>query len=208
MRHQNSVLHHVLKLIPWSTFDRLVSEHGSDDLVRRFKTRHQFIALLYGQLAGARSLREIEVTMASHQARLYHAGGQVPRAVHLCGCQSHPQSPGVFRAVRAHAGHGDARDPAQAGRRGPAHRLDRSASCRCRHPMGPLLHRRLPAPRPTSSTIRTLPARSITPSAPPTSMTSPPRRRCRSCRERPMSSISATTIMPGGRGSIRPAAAS
>lgn len=79
MRHQNSVFHDVLKLIPWTEFDRLVDEHGSDDQVRKFKTRHQLIALVYGQLAGAGSLREIETTMASHQVRLYHVGGQVPR---------------------------------------------------------------------------------------------------------------------------------
>lgn len=79
MRHQNSVFHDILKLIPWAVFDRLVEEHGSDELVRRFKTRHQLIALVYGQLAGAGSLREIEATMASHRARLYHVGGQAPR---------------------------------------------------------------------------------------------------------------------------------
>lgn len=79
MRHENSVLSHVLKLVPWSVFDRLVAEHGADDLVRKFKTRHQFIALVYGQLIGAQSLREIEDGMASHQARLYHVGGQAPR---------------------------------------------------------------------------------------------------------------------------------
>lgn len=101
MRHQNSVLHHVLKLIPWSTFERLVSEHGSDDLVRRFKTRHQFIALLYGQLAGARSLREIEVTMASHQARLYHAGGQVPRRSTFADA-NRTRSPLVFSGLFEH----------------------------------------------------------------------------------------------------------
>jgi hypothetical protein len=56
-----------------------VEKHGSDELVRKFKTRHQFIALLYGQLAGASSLREIEATMASHRVRLYHIGGQAPR---------------------------------------------------------------------------------------------------------------------------------
>jgi hypothetical protein len=55
-----------------------VEEHGADDAVRKFKTRHQLIALLFGQLAGAGSLRNIEVAMASHQARLYHVGGKVP----------------------------------------------------------------------------------------------------------------------------------
>ncbi len=79
MRHQNSVFHDLLKLLPWTEFERLVDEHGSDELVRKFNTRHQLIALLYGQLAGAGSLREIEATMASHQARLYHLGGRVPR---------------------------------------------------------------------------------------------------------------------------------
>jgi hypothetical protein len=79
VRHQNSVFHDLLKLIPWTEFDRLVDEHGSDEQVRTFKTRHQLIALLYGQMAGAGSLREIEATMESHQARLYHVGGRVPR---------------------------------------------------------------------------------------------------------------------------------
>ncbi len=38
-------------------------------------TKGQFIALLYGQLAGAASLREIETALSSHAARLYHLGG-------------------------------------------------------------------------------------------------------------------------------------
>lgn len=78
VRHQNSVFRDITKLIPWSVFERLVDEHGTDELVRKFKTRHQLLALLFGQLAGANSLRAIEATMASHQARLYHVGAKVP----------------------------------------------------------------------------------------------------------------------------------
>jgi hypothetical protein len=81
VRHQNSVFREPLKLIPWRVFDRLVDEHGSDELVRKFKTRHQLIALLYGQLAGACSLREIEATMASHQ------GGFITSAAALRGAR-------------------------------------------------------------------------------------------------------------------------
>jgi hypothetical protein len=47
-------------------------------LLRTFKSRQQFIALLFAQWAGAQSLREIEAAMASHRARLYHVGGKVP----------------------------------------------------------------------------------------------------------------------------------
>jgi hypothetical protein len=74
MRHHNSVLHQVLKLVPWSKFEELVDEAQADKHVRRLSTKDQFIALLYGQLSGAKSLREIEAGLKSHQVRLYHLG--------------------------------------------------------------------------------------------------------------------------------------
>jgi DDE family transposase/uncharacterized protein DUF4372 len=101
VRHQNSVFRDLLKLIPWGKFDQLVDEHGSDDLVRKFKTRHQLIALLYGQVAGACSLREIETTMASHQARLYHVGGRVPRRSTFADA-NRSRSPLVFSGLFQH----------------------------------------------------------------------------------------------------------
>ena len=76
MRHQHSVLHGVLKQVPWRAFERLVDEHGADRRVRRLTTKSQFVALLYGQLAGASSLREIEAALSSHAARLYHVGAR------------------------------------------------------------------------------------------------------------------------------------
>ena len=74
MRHQNSVFHSVLKHIPWHQFERLVAVHGADGRVRRLTTKSQFIALLYGQLSGAASLREIVTGLESHSVRLYHLG--------------------------------------------------------------------------------------------------------------------------------------
>lgn len=76
MQRHHSVLREILKRVPWPVFDRLVAERGADRRVRRMPSRAQFIALLYGQLAGATSLREIEAACASHAARLYHAGGR------------------------------------------------------------------------------------------------------------------------------------
>ncbi len=74
MRHHNSVLHGLLKHIPWSVFDDLVDEHRADTRVRSLSTKSQFVALLYAQLAGAVSLREIETAMQSHSDKLYHLG--------------------------------------------------------------------------------------------------------------------------------------
>jgi len=79
MRHQNSVFHSVLKQVPWGAFDRLVERHGADLRVRRLRTKSQFVALLYGQLSGAASLREIEAGLESHADRLYHLGAEPPR---------------------------------------------------------------------------------------------------------------------------------
>lgn len=79
MQHQNSVFHSVLKHVPWPEFDRLVEAHGADARARRLKTKSQFVALLYGQLSGSVSLREIVTGLESHAARLYHLGADPVR---------------------------------------------------------------------------------------------------------------------------------
>jgi len=78
MRHHNSVFHEVLKHVPWDVFDRLVEAHTADWRGRRLTPKSQFVALLYGQLEGAWSLREIEAGLESHKSRLYHLGVTAP----------------------------------------------------------------------------------------------------------------------------------
>jgi hypothetical protein len=68
-----------LQGVPWDVFDRLVEAQGSDRGVRTLTTKSQFTALLYGQLAGASGLREIEAGLESHKSRLYHLGVRAPR---------------------------------------------------------------------------------------------------------------------------------
>ncbi|HEY7799842.1 MAG TPA: IS4 family transposase [Hyphomonadaceae bacterium] len=74
MRHQNSVFHALLKYVPWDRLERSVEKYGADDLSRRLSTKRHFIALLFGQLGGASSLREIVTGLESHARRLYHVG--------------------------------------------------------------------------------------------------------------------------------------
>lgn len=81
MRHQNSVFHTILKHMPWGEFDRLVEVSGADRRQRGFSTKTQLVALLYGQLSGAMSLREIEAGLSSHETQRYHLGiGRVRRS--------------------------------------------------------------------------------------------------------------------------------
>jgi Transposase DDE domain/Domain of unknown function (DUF4372) len=79
MPHHNTVLRDILKLVPWHRFEALVEEHDADARVRQLSTKGQFLALLYGQLSGASSLREIVTGLSSHTARLYHLGADPVR---------------------------------------------------------------------------------------------------------------------------------
>jgi transposase len=101
MRHHNSVLHELTKHIPWTAFDRLVDEHGGDRRVRRMSPKSQLIALLYGQLSGAVSLREIETGLSSHRARLYHLGAAAPSRSTLSDANAR-RPHAVFGGLLAH----------------------------------------------------------------------------------------------------------
>ena len=109
MRHHNSVFHDLLKRVPWAAFDRLVDQHGADKHVRRLSTKTQLIALLYGQLAGAVSLREIVGGLESHAGRLYHLGARPASRSTLADANAKRSSAvfaGLFAELVARAGRG------------------------------------------------------------------------------------------------------
>jgi IS4 transposase len=76
MRYQNTVFHDMLKGVPWAVLERLVEEYRADYRVRKLTTKSQVVALLYGQLSGATSLRAVTTGLESHRARLYHVGAK------------------------------------------------------------------------------------------------------------------------------------
>ena len=100
MLHKNTVFHGLLKHLPWPAFDRLVERHRADAGTRRLTTKSQFLALLYGQLSGASSLREIVAGLHSHEARLYHLGARPARRSTLADANAH-RSPEVFSELFA-----------------------------------------------------------------------------------------------------------
>ena len=79
MQHRNTLLHDVLKPMPWGAFDRLVEKHDSDKHVRTLSSKSHRVALVQAQLSGVTSLREIEATAASHETKLYHLGVKAPK---------------------------------------------------------------------------------------------------------------------------------
>lgn len=76
MHHQNTIFHAITKQIPWNEFEKIVDRHKADYRVRRLDTKGQFLAMLYAQLSGASSLRQIEAGLQSYQHSLYHLGAK------------------------------------------------------------------------------------------------------------------------------------
>jgi IS4 transposase len=79
MRHHNSLMHELLKLVPWSKCEASVDKYAADRGVRTLDSKSHLVALLHAQLSGAASLREIVATMASQATRLYHLGVRAPK---------------------------------------------------------------------------------------------------------------------------------
>jgi len=78
MRYNASLFCQILQIVPRTTFDRLVKETGAERHSKGFGSWTQGVAMLFCQLAQARSLREITHGLASTCGKLNHLG--VPAA--------------------------------------------------------------------------------------------------------------------------------
>jgi hypothetical protein len=74
MHHHNTLLHDLRKAMPRWRFEHLAQRTAADRRVRVLPSWSQFVALLYAQLAGITSLRELVAALASHANHAYHLG--------------------------------------------------------------------------------------------------------------------------------------
>jgi hypothetical protein len=74
MRHQNSVFHSFMNHLPWAEFDRIVVKHGADKDGRSLDPKMHLKTMLYAQVTRAHGLREVALSLASHENQLYHLG--------------------------------------------------------------------------------------------------------------------------------------
>jgi IS4 transposase len=71
----------LIKLLPREVFNRAVREERADRYRKRFSTWNQLLAMIYGQLSGARSLRTLTRGFNAHEGHHYHLGCEaVPRS--------------------------------------------------------------------------------------------------------------------------------
>jgi hypothetical protein len=64
----------VVEFVPWKTFGRIVERHKGDAGVRTLGCADLFRVMAFAQLTWRESLRDIEVCLASNQAKLFHMG--------------------------------------------------------------------------------------------------------------------------------------
>jgi len=74
VRYQNTVLGELLKVLPRRDFAAIVSQHQGDRYVKGFSSWDHLVTLLFGQLGGVSSLRELVELWNVQAVHHYHLG--------------------------------------------------------------------------------------------------------------------------------------
>ena len=89
MKASCSMFSQILKLIPRTDFERIVTETGAQYRSKGLSSWSQFVGMLFCQLGRAHSLREIEGGLKSCEGKLAHLGIQVPARSSLSYANGH-----------------------------------------------------------------------------------------------------------------------
>ena len=74
MRQVNTILTELLRIFPRYEFEKLENRYNGNYYTKYFTGWQQLIVLLFSQIGGKDSLREIETSLNMHKARWYHIG--------------------------------------------------------------------------------------------------------------------------------------
>jgi hypothetical protein len=74
VRYQNTVFGSLLKAVPRRRFAAIVERHGGDKYVKGFSSWDHLVTLVFGQLGGLSSLREVETVWNAQAVHHYHLG--------------------------------------------------------------------------------------------------------------------------------------
>ena len=100
-----SRLHELMKGLGRGAFDRMVEEREADKYNKGFCCWDQLLAMVYAQLSGATSLRELEAGFNSQRTHHYHLGTRTIKRSTLSDANNKPKSE-VFAAAARWLMHG------------------------------------------------------------------------------------------------------
>lgn len=90
-----SRIQQVLQAVPRGAFDRIVQLHEADRYAKGFGCWQQLLAMVYVQLSGASTLRQLEAAFNAHPNQHYHLNARSVRRSTLSGANS-TRNPLVF----------------------------------------------------------------------------------------------------------------
>lgn len=93
-----SLFQQIMKGLPRRKIDRLVATHGSDKWNKGFTTFNQLTVMIFAQLSGQTSLRDLEAAFNASPARHYHLGGKQVRRSTISDANA-ARPAGVFEAI-------------------------------------------------------------------------------------------------------------
>jgi len=74
MKYHNTIFRQLLTFIPRNRFQAAVDRHQGDRRIRTLSCWDQFVTLLFGQLSGRISLRDLVLSFNSKDSHHYHLG--------------------------------------------------------------------------------------------------------------------------------------
>jgi hypothetical protein len=101
MRYQDTIFGALMKAIPRWRFERLARRHGADYRVRRLSSWSQFVAMVYAQLCGAQSLRDVVGALERFPGTHAHLGLAPVRRSTLADANARRPA-ALFEEVLAH----------------------------------------------------------------------------------------------------------
>ena len=64
----------LIEFLPQKTFQRIVMKYQGDKYIKSFSCWNQLLIMMFGQLAGCESLRELVCIISAHAPKTYHLG--------------------------------------------------------------------------------------------------------------------------------------
>ena len=99
--YRNTRFSELMKGLPRGTFEKIIQEHQVDKHNKGFRSWDQLMAMIYGQLSGSKSLRELEVGFNNQAVHHYHLGTRAIKRSTLADANS-KRSSEAFAAVCGH----------------------------------------------------------------------------------------------------------
>ena len=96
-----SLFQQIIKALPRRRIANLVATYESDKWIKRFSTFDHLVVMIYAQLSGQTSLRDLEASFNASPARHYHLGGKAVKRSTLCDANA-ARPTGVFEALLAY----------------------------------------------------------------------------------------------------------